>query len=150
MTQVAFETNVSTTCSSAAYLIDVAEVGAAMGSADVTLANEIRAAHVGSRPSLVAGGETFACLDELLAGGAFADYEPRAYTEAFSLLCCHLGTPLSGDWVEKTAGYGFEPSPFDVPESVDGYSVHLIPEDVVEAALVDVGVISGSRIIAFS
>ena len=119
---------------SEAHLIDVAEIGAALGSGDIELGNEIWTAHVATntdRPHQ----EIFDCLHELLAGGSLAIHEPCWYTEAFSLVCAHLGTPVPAEWIDAVRGSALQELPFDVPVCPEGREIKVASIDIVPATL---------------
>ena len=134
-----------------AILIEVAELGAALGSGDMELAEQIESDTVDLRTSASntsAGQNVSECLRELLDGGALADENVQGYVDAFSLLCQNLGTTLAAEHTTAINESLFCDSPFDIPVDVNTSVIHLIePSGAAELLGRDV---DGQSIVVFT
>lgn len=120
-----------------ACFIDVAEMGAAIGSGDLGLAADIeREQRVWLELVELPSNEVCVrqCLHELLVGGALDGDNPHCYVDAFALLCRQLGDMLPANWSASSSEVGIE-LPFDVPMGDGAPTIALIPAGQVPAAL---------------
>jgi len=100
-----------------AYRVEVAEIGAAIGSGDVELLetmicnDDLWVDHVAGH---VDRDSVSACLTELLEGGALAEEPQGDYAHAFQMLCATLGVklPLTHNDAQQMS---FDDDPFDIP-----------------------------------
>lgn len=98
------------TAKTQAILIDVAEIGAALGSGDIALAEPIISLH---QPNC----SVELALIELLTGGALIDLWDGHYAEAFLLLCTELGEALPTRGPDGITNAG---DPFAIPTDKSG------------------------------
>lgn len=115
-----------------AYLIDVAEIGAALGSGDIELGDAIRKARIEAHLLDCSDDHKWSaaelsCVDELLQGGALVEHGPELYVKAFSHLCRQLGRPVPPGFLGVLDSVTLCPSPFDLPAHSEDGDVNLIP-----------------------
>lgn len=118
-----------------AYRIDVAEIGAAIGSGDRQLAQAIAADEHSWRTMQGLDREKVtACLHELIDGGALAEEPAENYFHAFSLLCCALGDRLAAGQIDELARMSLGEDPFAVPTG-EFYGIGLLDASTATSAL---------------
>lgn len=114
-----------------AYLVDVAEIGAALGSGDVELAHEI------DRSAVPSTGDrrTTSCIVELLEGGALFDHDAQFYVDAFALICRHFGEQATAAEIHALDGAARAQVPFDIPSDSATTSLVFVGAADVEASM---------------